>query len=69
MAGTVVPLMPTVGVSLSEYPKLSAWCVGAARRRHRLIVRPSWQTTQATPEAMEAFKSVIAARMTQQNAD
>nr|WP_208492054.1 glutathione S-transferase family protein [aff. Roholtiella sp. LEGE 12411] len=62
VAGTVVPLMPTVGVSLSQYPKLSAWC-------DRLIVRPSWQTTQATPEAMEAFKSVMAARMAQQNAD
>ncbi|MFN6515894.1 MAG: glutathione S-transferase family protein [Nostoc sp. CreGUA01] len=26
VAGTVVPLMPIVGISLSEYPKLNAWC-------------------------------------------
>ncbi|ODH01403.1 glutathione transferase [Nostoc sp. KVJ20] len=60
VAGTVVPLMPMVGISLSEYPKLKAW-------RDRLIVRPSWQTTETTPEAMEAFKSVMAARIAQQN--
>lgn len=45
---------------MNDYPKLNAWC-------DRLIVRPSWQTTEPTPKAMEAFKSVMAARMAQQN--
>lgn len=57
VAGTVVDVLPSVGISLSEYPKLNAW-------HDRLIVRPSWQATEATPEAMEAFKSVIVARNT-----
>ncbi|MEH2052876.1 glutathione S-transferase family protein [Nostoc sp.] len=60
VAGTVVNVMPSVGISLSEYPKLNAWC-------DRLIIRPSWQATEATPEAMEAFKSILVARMAQQN--
>jgi glutathione S-transferase len=61
VAGTVVPWLPRAGVPLSDYPKLSAWC-------DRLMARPTWQATEATPEAMEAFKSRMAARMTQQNA-
>lgn len=56
VAGTVVPWLPSGGVSLSDYPKLSAWC-------DRLMVRPTWQTTEATPEMIEAFKSRMAARM------
>ncbi|MFN6482071.1 MULTISPECIES: glutathione S-transferase family protein [unclassified Nostoc] len=60
VAGTVVNALPNTGISLSEYPKLNAWC-------DRLIARPSWQATQATPETIEAFKSVVAARMAQQN--
>ncbi|BAY44013.1 glutathione S-transferase domain-containing protein [Scytonema sp. HK-05] len=57
VAGTIVPWLPRTGLSLSDYPKLSAWC-------DRLIARPAWQTTEATPEAMEALKSRMAARMT-----
>ncbi len=60
VAGTVVPLLPTVGISLSDYPKLTAWC-------DRLIARPAWQTTQATPEIIQAFKSIVQARMARQN--
>ncbi|MEH2382167.1 MAG: glutathione S-transferase family protein [Nostoc sp.] len=56
VAGTVVNVLPSVGVSLSDYPKLNAWC-------DRLIVRPSWQATEATPEAIEVFKSIVVARM------
>jgi glutathione S-transferase len=48
VAGTVVNLLPSIGISLSE---LNAWC-------DRLIVRLSWQATEATPEAIEAFKSL-----------
>jgi glutathione S-transferase len=57
VAGTVVNVLPSIGISLNEYPKLNAW-------HDRLIVRPSWQATESTPEAMEAFKSVIVARNT-----
>lgn len=60
VAGTIIPWLPQGGVSLSDYPKLSAWC-------DRLIARPVWQTTEATPEMIAAFKSRMAARMAQQN--
>lgn len=56
VAGTVIPWLPRAGVSLSDYPKLSAW-------RDRLMARPAWQATDATPEAIEAMKSRMAARM------
>ena len=52
VAGTVVPLLAALGVSLSDCPKLSAWC-------DRLIARPTWQTTQATPEIIQDFKSIF----------
>lgn len=59
VAGTIVPWLFRGGVSLSgDYPKLRAWC-------DRLVSRPSWQTTEATPEIIEAFKSRMAARMAQ----
>lgn len=60
MAGTVVTRLPRVGIFLGEYPKLSAWC-------DRLVARPTWQATEATPEVIEAFKSIVVARMAQQN--
>lgn len=56
VAGTIVPLLAGLGVSLSDCPKLSAWC-------DRLIERPTWQTTQPTPEMIQAFKSIFQARM------
>ncbi|MEH2317446.1 glutathione S-transferase family protein, partial [Nostoc sp.] len=58
VAGTVVIWLPRIGISLSDYPKLSAWC-------DRLVARPSWQATEATPEAMEEFKFIVIARMAQ----
>jgi glutathione S-transferase len=60
VAGTVVPLMPIVGIPLSEYPKLTAWC-------DRLIGRPAWQASEATAENIAAFRAMIVARMAQQN--
>lgn len=56
--GANLPWLPKGGVSLSDYPKMSAWC-------DRLSARPSWQATQPTPEALEWLKSRIAARMAQ----
>ncbi len=58
VAGTVVDVLPSLGISLNDYPKLNAWC-------DRLIVRPAWQATEATPEAIEALKSIVLARMAQ----
>lgn len=60
VAGTVVPLLPGVGISLKDYPKLNAWT-------RRLIARAAWQTTQPTPENLQAFKSIVEARMAQQS--
>lgn len=57
VAGTVVPSLPFLGISLSEYPRLSAWA-------KRLNQRPSWSQTQTSPEEMEAFKSQLTTRMT-----
>ena len=56
VAGTVIPFLLTGGISLSEYPKVSAWC-------DRLMARPTWPATQPSPEAIEEFKAMIAARM------
>ena len=58
VAGTVIPWLPRGGVSLSDYPKLNAWC-------DRLIARPTWKDTEPTPAAIEWIKSRIAARMAQ----
>lgn len=58
VAGAVIPWLPRGGVSLSDYPKLSCWC-------DRLMARPAWQTTEATPEVIEEAKSRMAARMAQ----
>ncbi|MEH1911560.1 glutathione S-transferase family protein [Nostoc sp.] len=56
VAGTVVNVLPSVGISLSDYPKLNAWC-------DRLVARPTWQASEPTPEVIEAFKSIVVARM------
>ncbi|MEH1941749.1 MAG: glutathione S-transferase family protein [Nostoc sp.] len=58
VAGTVVIWLPEIGISFSDYPKLSAW-------HDRLVARPTWQATETTPEAIEALKSVVLARMAQ----
>jgi glutathione S-transferase len=56
VAGTVVPSLPILGVSLSDHPRLRAWT-------ERLSQRPAWVKTQPSQEEMEAVKSDIAARM------
>ncbi len=58
VAGTIVPLLVSLRVSLSDYPKLSAWC-------DRLIKRATWETTKPTPEMIQAFRSIFQARMAQ----
>jgi glutathione S-transferase len=55
-AGTVVPQLPSMGVSLDDYPKLKAWS-------DRLMARNSWQKTQPSPEAIAASLPQIKALM------
>lgn len=55
-AGTVVPQLPSMGVSLDDYPKLKAWS-------DRLMARDSWQKTQPSPEAIAASLPQIKALM------
>lgn len=46
-AGTLVTQLPSVGVPLDDYPKLSSWC-------DRLMQRDSWKATEPSPESIEA---------------
>jgi glutathione S-transferase len=55
-AGTVVPQLPSMGVSLDDYPKLKTWS-------ERLMARDSWQKTQPSPEAIAASLPQIKALM------
>ncbi len=48
VAGTMIPWLPSLGVPLDDYLKLSAWS-------ERLMQRETWQKTQPSPEAIEAF--------------
>lgn len=59
VAGTIIPILSLKGgISLTEYPKMNAWS-------DRLMARPTWQTSEATPEAFEDFRSNMLARMQQ----
>ena len=59
VAGTIIPILSLRGgISLTEYPKVNAWC-------DRLMALPSWQASEATEETFEDFKSIIATRMQQ----
>ncbi|EHC17925.1 glutathione S-transferase family protein [Fischerella thermalis] len=58
VAGCAVTILPILGFSLSDNPKLRAWVKS-------LMQRPAWQTTHPTPEAIEAFKSRMQALMAQ----
>jgi glutathione S-transferase len=49
VAGTLVPVLPKIGISLSNYPKLNNWI-------DRLLSRESWQATQLSAEEFEKFK-------------
>ncbi|MGK7876017.1 MAG: glutathione S-transferase family protein [Xenococcaceae cyanobacterium] len=60
VAGTAVPILPSLGVSLNDYPKLRDWSKD-------LMKRDSWQQTQPSPEDVEAFKSSMETLMAKQN--
>ncbi len=56
-AGTMVPQLPSIGVPLNNYPKLTDWI-------ERLMARPSWQKSQPSPEEIEALMPQAKALMT-----
>jgi glutathione S-transferase len=62
VAGTVIPILPTLGVSLNNYSSLQDWI-------KRLQQRPSWQQTAATPEQIEAFKAKMKQLMAKSKPD
>jgi glutathione S-transferase len=52
VAGTVVPLLPNLGINLNDYPTLDNWC-------RRLIQREAWQKTEVSTEDFEQFKRKV----------
>lgn len=54
VAGIAVHLLPNLGVSLSNYPTLTAWS-------ESLMQRPAWAKTQLSHEEFEAFKRRVKA--------
>jgi len=49
VAGTAIPLLPKLGITLNDYPNLNNWC-------QRLLQREVWQKTQLSTADFEAFK-------------
>lgn len=49
VAGTVLPFLPNLGVSLDDYPQLQNWC-------EQINQRPAWQKTQLSDADFEEFK-------------
>ncbi len=60
VAGTVMTLLPSLGISLQAYPKLNTWVKS-------LMQRESWQQTQATPEEIESFKTTVQKMMSKRS--
>lgn len=56
VAGTVVPQLPNLGISIDDFPQIFAWS-------QRLMERAAWAKTQPTPEAWVAFKTQIQAEI------
>ncbi|UKP00287.1 glutathione S-transferase family protein [Nostoc sp. UHCC 0870] len=49
VAGTVLPFLPNLGVSLDDYPQLQNWC-------EQINQRPAWQKTLLSDADFEEFK-------------
>jgi len=50
VAGAAVPLLPKLGINLSnDYPKIYEWC-------ERLMQRPAWRKTELSVEDFKQFK-------------
>lgn len=52
VAGSAVPLLPKLGINLSNYPKIDDWC-------GRLIQREAWRKTELSAEDFEKFKQRV----------
>jgi glutathione S-transferase len=52
VAGTLVGLLPDLGVALTDYPRLQDWSA-------RLWIRPSWQQIALSVEEWQSFKRHI----------
>ncbi|MGD1700419.1 glutathione S-transferase family protein [Dapis sp. BLCC M229] len=59
VSGTIIPIFLRGGISIAEYPKISAWY-------ERLMARPAWQASEATEATFAEFRSNMLARMQQQ---
>lgn len=59
VAGTVLPRLPGLSVSLDDYPKLRVWT-------EHLMKRDAWIKTEPSPKAIEAFKSRVKTLMAAQ---
>ena len=60
VVGTVIPTLKYMNISLENHPQLQAWC-------ERLMMRESWQKTQAKPEDVEASYARIKEILTQKS--
>lgn len=49
VAGAVVPLLPRLGIDISNYAEIQTWS-------ERLMQRPAWQKTELSAENFEQFK-------------
>jgi glutathione S-transferase len=49
VAGTLVCTLPDLGIPLTHYPQLKDWS-------ERLLLRPTWQQIQLSPEEWSSFK-------------
>jgi glutathione S-transferase len=49
VAGTFVYRMPSLGIALTDYPKLQVWS-------ERLLLRPAWQQIELSSEEWSSFK-------------
>ena len=54
VAGTAVPSIPLLGISLEPYPKVTKWL-------DNLQQRESWKQTARSPEEIEASKAIMKA--------
>ena len=54
VAGTAVPSIPLLGISLEPYPKVTKWL-------DNLQQRESWKKTAQSPEEIEASKAIMKA--------
>lgn len=60
VAGTTIPILPSMGMPLDEYPAITNWV------KH-LRERESWQQTEPSAEDIEVFKATMKKLMNRRN--